>query len=531
MKIKLIIATILSALYAVMSAQSLQETIHAVTDKDCYLAGERLHISVCITDTQNQSSPYSKVAYVEICDTENINAQGMVSLIDGRGWADIALPATMHSGNYLLSVYTRAMRNDNASAPFRKIVSIVNALRVTHKDDITFVMPNDSNSIKDEPAIIAASASPADSTLQIAIPDFVRNSTFCTLSVVGDNISTPLYSTENISIANRNQASTYLPEIEGHLVTAECDDIYSEADVTRLVMVGKKSLIFDGQKQSSKKYTYYTNEANGTLATLINAYDTEGKAVKVHLVSPYAKMLPDTLPHLTVNCHKQQLVQRSICAQREQALTNRLALDSLEYTNQILSATPDYEYDLDEWTKFDTVNDILLEFVNGIRKKDDQQGITQLYTHFAGTKQYSRIPALVLLDGMPVHDASSILAYDARLLKYVLIYDGRYTFGNSLCHGIISFVSKKGRLSNFTLDEGSKLVSYTFPQDHPHFIVPQENTSGTIYWNPNLASSSSTGQTAISIKVPTTQGNYSLIWQGIDSNGKSIRKMQTLHLE
>ena len=118
----------------------------ALTDKELYLTGERLHVSVCILDEDMRPSTLSRVAYVELSDTYRLCAQGMVSLDQGRGWADIALPATLHSGNYLLSVYTRAMRNLDLStdeALFTKVISIVNPSHVSRADQIVF-LPKDT---------------------------------------------------------------------------------------------------------------------------------------------------------------------------------------------------------------------------------------------------------------------------------------------------------------------------------------------------------------------------------------------------
>ena len=115
-----------------------QEVAHAITDKECYLTGERLHIRIDITDQQQKPSDVSKVAYVEINDANHICAQSMVQLTGGTGWADIALPASMHSGNYMLSVYTKAMRNQPQDEFFRKIISVVNPLRVLRADNIIY---------------------------------------------------------------------------------------------------------------------------------------------------------------------------------------------------------------------------------------------------------------------------------------------------------------------------------------------------------------------------------------------------------
>ncbi len=496
-----------------------QEVAHALLDKDCYLTGERLHIRVDITDAHQQPLTLSKVAYVELSDAYRICAQGMVQLTNGRGWADIALPATMHSGNYLLSVYTRAMRNQPQTSFFQKVVSVVNTLRVVRTDNILY-LPADS--------FPAASATVPSVTCLPGTSHTIRVAQDwqgCTVSLTRQDLKTPAYSTlpELKPQTSEARQQTFIPEAEGHIVAGRPKSS-ATIDLTRLVMVGRLAAVFDGQWQSDGTWHYYTSGLCGSLPTILSTYDTDGKAVEMEFVSPYDKVLPQSLPKLEVYCSEADLQRRSLSAQREQTITNWLAVDSLTFASDYHSAEPHYFYDLDEYTKFSTVREILVEFIKGVRRSKIK-GVNQLFTIDPTTKQFSRWPAVVLLDGMPVYDIDEILEYDARLLKYVQIYTDRYTFGGTLCQGIISFISQRGRLSNYKLDAASRLVSYHFPQDRPEFIYPADNTAGTLYWNPCVT------DTAITLTLPTEAGNYDLVMQRFAADGSIEKKVETLVIE
>ena len=491
-----------------------QEIAHTITDKECYLTGERLHIRIDITDQQQKPSDVSKVACVELNDANHICAQGMAQLTDGTGWADIALPATMHSGNYMLSVYTKAMRNQPQEVFFRKIISVVNPLRVLRADNIIYY-PLDSLKTEDIAEKQLHTTQNAGTTYTINLPKEWQG---CTVSLTRQDLFTPDYSKipdlKPLPVSSKHQS--YLPEAEGHIVVAKPTTAQT-IEETRLVMVGRMAAIYDGQWQADGTWHYYTHGLNGTLPTIISSYDTDGKPVNMEIVSPFAKVLPLQLPALKVFCSESDLQRRSLSAQREQAITDWQTVDSLQLSSEYLSAAPHHIYDLDEYTKFSTVREILIEFINGVNRAKIG-GVNHLFTIDPATKQYSRWPALVLLDGMPIHDIDDILEYDARLLKYVQIYTDRYTFGSTICQGIISFISQRGRLSNFKMGEGSRLVSYQFPQDHPNFIYPANNNAGTLYWNPCVTSSS------VSIKLPSDPGTYNLVRQRYLSDG-SIEKI------
>ena len=120
-----IVAMWLSLCWLVGMSQTL-DLMRIYTDKDCYLAGEKLWVKVCLDDDILPGNGMSKVAYVEICDTAQVRAQGKVALQEGVGWACIQLPPTMHSGVYQLTAYTRYMRNLNPESFPRKHVAVLN---------------------------------------------------------------------------------------------------------------------------------------------------------------------------------------------------------------------------------------------------------------------------------------------------------------------------------------------------------------------------------------------------------------------
>lgn len=496
----------------------------ALTDKELYVTGERLHISVCILDDDMRPSTLSRVAYVEISDTYRLCAQGMVSLDHGRGWADIALPASMHSGNYLLSVYTRAMRSLDLAhddALFSKVISIVNPTHVSRADNIVF-LPTDSISPRLDNA--AATLLECNAEGNISLPlSLGENMLFTTVSMMRQDLEAPDYSDlkpERRLLSSTPKNSETMPELEGHLVLARPTDQKSIIAQTRLVMIGRQNAIYDGQWQSDGSWLYYTTNLYGKRPAMLSAYDTEGHSVPMGFVSPFAKILPLDLPKLSVGCTEADLQRRAESARREQDITDWLANDSISFNPKLLSGEPRFSYNLDEYTKFKSVREILIEFVRGV-KRSKVHGVNQLFTIDPDLNMYSKWSALVLLDGMPIFNIDDILDYDARLLKYVQIYTDRYTFGSTTYGGIISFTSQKGRLSNFNIDRVNQLVSYSFPQDHPDFIVPADAQAGTIFWNPDVVE---TNVNSKSFSAPSAPGNYHILLQGFDKAGKYVSK-------
>ena len=441
---------------AVAWGRTSPEYAHAVADRQLYLTGERVHLTVSITDSLGQPSPLSRVVYVELSDRHHTCAQTMVALTDGSGWADLPLDSTLHSGYYLLSVYTRAMLpmlSDGSvpsstslaatatSSPLHtQLLPIVNPLRVSRADDVLYLPLDSLKMTGDLPAGYSADSIYSNSKA---------------VSAAGS------------SLAIRPLASSHLlPEPEGHIVQARPVDETVTIAQSRLVMIGRSTAVFDGQRQSDGSWLYFTSDIYGRRPALLTASDPEGHTVAMQFCSPFAGIIPLSLPRLRVYCSETALLHRTRQAQREQAITRWLAADSIAFTSQILSSSPHFSYDLDEYTRFSSVRQILTEFVHGI-KREHLHGVNLLFTYDPDQLAYSTWPALVLLDGMPIVDVDQILDYDARLLRYVQVYTDRFTFGGAVCGGIISFTSRRGLLSNYQLDASTRLITYSFPQDHP----------------------------------------------------------------
>lgn len=511
MKYRLFALTLAALLRCMAVAQTFCEQIVAYTDKDCYLAGERLCVRVD-AKADGRPSP-SAVAYVEVSDTHQMVAQCMVALSGGQGWAEIALPNTMHSGCYQLTAYTRAMRSFGTDTFFRSIIGVVNGERLSRRDDVV-VLPYDSlaaSAVVAEAPVPVRSYAPGQEVC-IALPEAGAGG--WAVAVRGAGVATELsVGQPSTPAAKLIGTASFMPEVEGHIVTARMEQSpAADVDQTRLALIGKKASLYDGQRQADGSYRYYTSDVYGNLPVMVNAFDTLGHPVRLDLVSPYAAVLPEQLPQLKVYCEEDALRQRATEARRQAVVNQWLELDTLSHSVGFMSAEPDFFYDLDEWTQMNDVRELLYEFVRGARWQK-RHGMTMLYTFDVRAKRYSRWPALVLLDGIPIYDIDEILGYDAHLIRYVQIYSGIFNFGQSCCCGIISFVTRRGRLSNYQLKAGELLVSYAFPQNRPAFVNRIAATAGTLLWLPSVC------QPELRFVAPSEPGRYLVTIQGQEASG------------
>ena len=384
------------------------------TDRSWYLAGETMKVSVTAEEVS--------VCYAELCDMNGLAAGVVIGLKAGAGSGVVELPSNLHSGYYALSVYTRG--NANVST---QLVAIVNPLRKSVDDDMEWVESNNTSS------------------LLTVTPELSH------WSGVGHPEDTP--------------------ETEGHIVRARVKNVFNGHAYSRsqirpsLSIVGKQIHYFEGQMVNDSIALFYTYGVHGRLPIVLSAISPDGVSLPVEIISPFRVLLPKQLPHLVFHYNRSEVEARSIDMQASHLQASTPQGEGAEvgpYDANVLGTKPDLTYNLDEYRQFFKVREVLLEYVNCVRTTK-VNGHNQLIVRRGQDHYNISLPTLVLIDGMPVIDTERLLNYDARRVHYINIYGGQYTFGNGVYNGILSFVTRSGRLTNYPVETNMQYLVYGFP--------------------------------------------------------------------
>ena len=393
------------------------------TDRQWYLAGEAMKVSIT---TDN-----ALIAYAELCDTNSLLAAATTHLNKGKGSTTIELPSNLHSGYYVLSVYTR----DNANVT-NKLVAIINPLRKNKDDDIEWV--------QDDSCWV----------MGIGTSDLVNNKTID------------------------------VRETEGHIIKARIRNIYGgntfkDNQITpSLSIIGKQIHYFEGKMINDTTAVFYTNGINGKQPLVLSAISSTGATLPIEMINPFEALLPRNLPHLVFHYKRNEVESRSMDMQRHQIAitptkrelqlgdhTDDTAEDvvPLDYDETVFGIKPDLSYNLDEYRQFLTIREVLLEYVVYVSNRTIN-GVSKLIVRKEDAAYDTSSPTLVLIDGMPVIDTERLLNYDARRIHHINIYSGQYTFGNGVYNGILSFVTRSGRLTNYPTEPNMQYLVYEFPK-------------------------------------------------------------------
>jgi hypothetical protein len=360
------------------------------------------------------------IAYAELCDTHGLAVGVVVSLKKGKGTGIIELPSNLHSGYYVLSVYTR-----HDVHVTHQLIPVVNALHKSADDDIEWV-PGDS----------------------------------CWVTGEGD---AGLVSQKNIDVR----------ETEGHIIQARVKNVYGGKTFRgsqicpSLSTVGKQIHYFEGKMINDSIAVFYTFGIHGKQPLVLSAMSSTDVSLPIEIISPFATLLPKKLPHLVFHYKRSEVEARSLDMQRHQKIKERDENQAigrpLDYDETVFGTKPDLTYNLDEYRQFLSIREVLLEYVDCV-KKIKQNDVSKLIVRRGQDHYNSSLPTLVLIDGMPVFDIERLLNYDARRIHYINIYGGQYTFGNGVYNGILSFITRSGQLTNYPTERNMQYLVYDFPE-------------------------------------------------------------------
>ena len=551
-KIALILAVLLSA--AGFAQERVVERTYVSTDRDVYVAGERIWYSAfCLDATKGTFSPISNVAYVELHDGEAMVASGKVALVDGRGAGQLLLPTALPTGNYRLIAYTaqnKAERGYEFTGLASKTISVFNAFSGERvKDGVEAVSEGTYEGLRSR----IKSGMTKEKTLEVSWKDgslILTNhsdqAATLSLSVTHDD---GILSNNNPTIADfmaqarkvgpRQFDNSIVPEYEGEIIRGHITG-FSEAMIPELV--GKFAFISTPSRASDVyasviddkgKVAFYTGNIYGN-----KEYICEIEGINpslncfIELESPFvnAPVAPVEKLHLS-SAIEDALLSRSVAMQIERQFTGDTLLDPLAVRQPGLFGEDEIVYVLDDYTRFTTMEEVLIEFVQELkaRRRSDGSREIQVRLNDGTIWTFSSLPSLMMIDGVPVFDQEKILQYDPLLVQEIRIYPRTYYIGKRSFDGIANFVTYKHNLPGFQFGNNVRVVDYqgvSWPtaytgaslvgkDDYPDYRQ-------TIYWHPLLTLAP--GQTlVIPCKRPDYTGRFKVSAEGLAADGTPVQ--------
>ena len=530
-----------------------RERVYLQTDKQTYLSGELLWMKFYLTDEYGKPSSISKIGYVELVDESTAQVQEKLEIKDGlaEGWME--LPITLPTGNYRLVAYTQNMRNEGETVYFNKIIGIINTFKtdaLTIAD--TVVYENNMPSLSDGNINVTTrnQSYSTRTSSEIQITGLPENIHSLSVSVAGADL---VNHNEDIQIWSNNLKeytsipvkADFLSEYEGHIINGKITDMTtnqapSEENVFSLLgFVGDQVRLFGANSDNNGDVRFFTKRITGSRELAVSTISSSENNYRISIESPFVAHQEKTMPELLLNPQwKEQLLQRSVGMQVQYAYSAD-SMSRVDTTYSYFRHKPDRSYILDEYTRFTTMEEVVIEFVSSLRFR--QYSGKKFLSVVMNDVNFFSLNMLVLLDGIPILDHDIIFNYNPLLVYKIDVYKDMFIFGSKYFEGMIFLTTYNRDYPGLVVDETTHLIDYEGTQLHRYFYTPtySDNESvdskmpdlrHTLLWDPEVKTN---GQTALSIPFCTSDltGDFQVTVEGISKDGKVIRGVSFFSVE
>ena len=571
-KIRIFLLTALLGLLHLSNMAVAQERVYVSTDKECYLAGESVWMSLYCMDENMEYTQLSSVAYVDFSTKDGVVASFKMPLVEGRGCGKFDLPLSFATGNYSIIAYTK-MYGGNSVSPFNgKIITVFNTLtneRVAGGVEVV----EEGESVAAE--VMEMASTYQARSLSVDIPQsglekgrsvpFKLNK----LGERGGSVSVSVYNLSGIEkmIGINGYNSASLLERRGDFeVTGDVDyagelvkaQVVHKGDSKRKAE-GRKNVYMSALNGNMDVYIatsdtlglvkYYTNNIYGNcdlvfdVAGDINIAKSESveEEYEVVLVNDKYNHTAQEIPALKISGDMQDALSgRSIDMQ----IAKRFETDTL-FNLMPMRGTPvmgkvkPIVYALDDYTRFPVMEDVIREYVKRlrIRRYEKQVDLQISIETSVGNFNFAGGNALVLLDGVPVRNHKLIVDFDPLLVKEIVIYPAQIALNNFVYGGIVEFKTYKKDMGGMQLGGNVKIIPYkgvAYPLSFFGNRIAGDghypNYNRTIYWNPiiNLNGRESYSFDCV---LPAYGGEFRIVVEGIDADGNSIYYSDTFEVK
>lgn len=532
----------------------LRERVYIQTDKELYLSGELLWMKLYTTDDTGHLLSLSKVGYVELLGDSIPEIQIKLEIKGGsaNGWLEI--PATLPTGHYRLTGYTRYMKNEGEDIFFEKVITIINPFAGQVGDSGEGLVFKPVSLLADTSGNVRVSADKAVYSTRekgvISLSGLPAD--FLTLAVSVAGVDALIVSP--VTIENwRQQLDAHrpalfrlkwLPEYEGPIIEGRLAGYRGDENQTLrtvyslLSFPGEGISLFDGQLEPDGQITFYTNRSLGKHEIATTVVDADDKDYQLEISSPFAPHQPNIQLPLVLDTTWNRFLQKRSVGIQVMAAYMADSLSRIKQQKSIWNEQPYAVYLLDEYKRFPYMEEVFTEFIlpARIRKIDGKRILSVLKEDKSG---FTTGNSLVLLDNIPVVDHEQIIDYDPKRIKKIEIYLGAYVFGSQLFNGLISFSTYKSDYPGITFKKYTQLHDYEGTQSERLFYVPSDSMLNqsftpdfrhTLLWNPSLQSG---GKSELSVPFITSDlpGTYRVTIEGIGLKGAIVRGCCTISVE
>ena len=550
------------------------EYVYIHTPGTLYMPGEYLYYSLYCINTQNyRLSELSEVAYLQLIGEDNtVVFSQKIDLEKGRGQGDYFFPTDLPSGNYKLVAFTHWMKNAGLAQFFSADVTFLNPYRsdqsvflnpennraeCTNSKDSGFEDGGQNTPSRDLGLQLEKTVYKTGEMIRLQLKNFRGSRGYGNYSLSvrkADDLQalTPVRSTEFAAysleflkrIPQRVNDILAIPEQRGELISGRVTTSEGTALEDRWIAISLPGPDFQVKKvrtdEEGKFYTYLTRPYRDRMGMAV-LVSPGMENVDFEWYTPYD--FEGTIPCF----YNFQLKPDQAGVIRQRSIHNQIENSYFEVkpdTLQEVVPVDPFEgeipevYQLDDYTRFTTLEETLVEFIEYVWVKRGEDGEASFWVREPMTPwgpDYTTDPPLVVVDGILVPNHNSLLGYDARKIKTIKVLRDKYQLGGANYQGMVVIETIDATfLENWDTPLGTRF-SFLPPSPEKNYFRQMEGSENIpdfryqLLWEPEI-SIQGEGK-SYSFYTSQVPGQYEIRLEGYTTYGKPISLSTTFQVE
>jgi len=554
------------------------EAVYVQHNTNLLFSGETLYYKLyCMNPASGKPSALSKIAYVAMVGKDRQTVfQHKLRLENGMGQGEFFVPANVSTGSYKLIAYTNWMKNGQGNPVFTADVVLVNPYQDTSENYLEKPVPDslvtDSLEVLNEkqpapPVEHEPDAGQLTATLdksQFGKRALVR----LDLQAGNETVAGGYYSLSvrrlsdlghpsepepapirmaTATFGDTGQGTPVLPEMRGELLSGKVQAPEEGMPVNNLPVafsITGDDFIFEIARTNEQGTFYFNLDRDyDTTKGIFQVLDQEGKGYDIRMDEETVP-IPESLNFYEFSLNDEladEIRTRSIQNQIENAYVEVKA-DTLIQPRRVLPFYRDFQlrYHLDDFTRFNTIEETLVEIVDHVWLSQDRQGQPMFQVRpLDGYLDGIGMPPMVFMDGLYIQNHKDILGFPARQIKNIFISRDRYQIGANVFQGILAFETFASDFSDNFYRDFLKAKPLFRPQTSKAYYFQSYDNSGKqeripdfrrqLYWVPNLSLSG--GKKQVHWFTSDLAGTYEVNLQGFTSEGQPISLVKLFNVE
>ena len=553
---KIVLILVALALAGALSVAAPTERIFVSTDRSAYLAGDAVWCSLTCLDENGLFSNASAVSYVELVSEEGTACTAKIGLLEGRGAGSFRIPVTTPTGTYRILAYT-AVNAAESGTPWLAGSRLVTVFNTTSRARVAGNVVIGSGN-----APLAQEGRPAaEGQLELSSRIRLPKGQSAVLSLhnggAAASVSLSIYHADDLPEgARENTPAGFLKalpasvstvravtvENDGEIISARIRGTVLKADdltLATLSAAGSPTDLYIGRTEGNDRLRFYTSNIYGNREIVCEVSQLDRQEGYIDFESPF--LFPETgpLPKLALDQSLRPDLNARKAALRAEK-TRRIDTLTTYMTHRedlLLASIPSHRYHLDDYTRFHSVKEILVEITPELHLRTDH-GVPSLLLTYSDAldRRSDRTDNIaVMMDGVLLSDLNLLLGFDAMLLEDIDIYDQPLVCGRTPLHGIVNFITKKNYVTALHFPASVRVVDFqgvAYPVAY-NGAVPEgegQDLRQLLYWHPILNLDAGSDY-RLEFNTPGYAGHFKAVAEGFTEDGKPIYQEFTFEVE